>query len=155
MGPIAARWAEAMCARGHQVEVVTAHPHYPGALWGRRARPYRETRNGIPVLRLPLVIGHRTTAERITEEATYAAGGGGGGRLPDGPGRGGGGLSVVPRPVPGPGERSRPPLPLDPVARGHPSRRRGHHRADARRASRSGRPSSWSGSSIAPRTGSS
>jgi colanic acid biosynthesis glycosyl transferase WcaI len=73
MGPIAARWAEAMRERGHHVEVVTAHPHYPGALWGRRTRPYRETRNGIPVLRLPLVIGHRTTAERITEEASYAA----------------------------------------------------------------------------------
>jgi colanic acid biosynthesis glycosyl transferase WcaI len=73
MGPIAARWAEAMCSRGHEVEVVTAHPHYPGALWGRRARPYREMRNGIRVLRLPLVIGHRTTAERIMEEATYAA----------------------------------------------------------------------------------
>jgi colanic acid biosynthesis glycosyl transferase WcaI len=73
MGPIAARWAEAMSGRGHQVEVVTAHPHYPGPLWGRRSRPYRETRNGIPVLRLPLVIGHRTTAARIAEEATYAA----------------------------------------------------------------------------------
>lgn len=73
MGPMAARWAEAMCARGHRVEVVTAHPHYPGPLWGRRLRPYRETRNGIPVLRLPLVIGHRTTAARIVEEATYAA----------------------------------------------------------------------------------
>jgi colanic acid biosynthesis glycosyl transferase WcaI len=73
MGPIAARWAEAMRARGHQVEVVTAHPHYPGPLWGRRVRPYREMRNGIPVLRLPLVIGHRTTAARILEEATYAA----------------------------------------------------------------------------------
>jgi colanic acid biosynthesis glycosyl transferase WcaI len=72
MGPMAARWAEAMCARGHQVEVVTAHPHYPGPLWGRRLRPYRETRNGIPVLRLPLLIGHRTTAARIMEEATYA-----------------------------------------------------------------------------------
>ena len=54
MGPMAARWAEAMSARGHQVEVVTAHPHYPGPLWGRRLRPYRETRNGIPILRLPL-----------------------------------------------------------------------------------------------------
>jgi glycosyltransferase involved in cell wall biosynthesis len=73
MGPIAARWAEAMSARGHRVEVVTAHPHYPGPLWGHRSRPYRETRNGIPVLRLPLVIGHRTTAARITEEATSAA----------------------------------------------------------------------------------
>jgi colanic acid biosynthesis glycosyl transferase WcaI len=73
MGPIAARWAEAMSARGHRVEVVTAHPHYPGPLWGRSSLPYREVRNGIPVLRLPLVIGHRTTAARITEEATYAA----------------------------------------------------------------------------------
>ena len=73
MGPIAARWAETMSARGHQVEVITAHPHYPGPLWGRHARPYRETRNGIPVLRLPLMIGHRTTAARILEEATYAA----------------------------------------------------------------------------------
>lgn len=73
MGPMAARWAEAMSARGHQVEVVTAHPHYPGPLWGRRLRPYRETRNGIPILRLPLLIGHRTTAARILEEATYAA----------------------------------------------------------------------------------
>ena len=73
MGPIAARWAEAMCERGHRVEVITAHPHYPGPLWGRRVRPYRETRDGIPVLRLPLVIGHRTTGERIMEEATYAA----------------------------------------------------------------------------------
>jgi len=70
---MAARWAEAMCARGHRVEVVTAHPHYPGPLWGRRLRPYRETRNGIPVLRLPLVIGHHTTAARILEEASYAA----------------------------------------------------------------------------------
>jgi colanic acid biosynthesis glycosyl transferase WcaI len=69
---MAARRAEAMCARGHRVEVVTAHPHYPGPLWGRRLRPYRETRNGIPVLRLPLLIGHRTTTARIMEEATYA-----------------------------------------------------------------------------------
>jgi colanic acid biosynthesis glycosyl transferase WcaI len=72
MGPIAARWAEAMSARGHQVEVVTAHPHYPGPLWGGRLRPYRETRNGISVLRLPLVIGRRTAGARIVEEATYA-----------------------------------------------------------------------------------
>ncbi|HXF00909.1 MAG TPA: glycosyltransferase family 4 protein [Solirubrobacterales bacterium] len=73
MGPMASRWAEAMSARGHRVEVVTAHPHYPGPLWGHRLRPYRETRNGIPVLRLPLVIGHRTTPARILEEVTYAA----------------------------------------------------------------------------------
>jgi colanic acid biosynthesis glycosyl transferase WcaI len=85
MGPIAARWAEAMCARGHRVEVVTAHPHYPGPLWGRRVRPYRETRDGIPVLRLPLVIGHRTTGERIMEEATYAAAAAAAAALPSAP----------------------------------------------------------------------
>jgi colanic acid biosynthesis glycosyl transferase WcaI len=85
MGPIAARWAEAMCERGHRVEVVTAHPHYPGPLWGRRVRPYRETRDGIPVLRLPLVIGHRTTGERIMEEATYAAAAAAAAALPSAP----------------------------------------------------------------------
>ena len=85
MGPIAARWAEAMCARGHQVEVVTAHPHYPGPLWGRRVRPYRETRNGIPVLRLPLIIGRRTTGARIMEEATYAASAAAAAALPSAP----------------------------------------------------------------------
>ena len=85
MGPIAARWAEAMCERGHQVEVVTAHPHYPGPLWGRRVRPYREMRDGIPILRLPLVIGHRTTGERIMEEATYAAAAAAAAALPSAP----------------------------------------------------------------------
>jgi putative colanic acid biosynthesis glycosyltransferase WcaI len=85
MGPIAARWAEAMWARGHRVEVVTAYPHYPGPLWGRPGRPYRETLNDIPVLRLPLVIGHRTTAQRIMEEATYAASAAAAAALPPAP----------------------------------------------------------------------
>ena len=132
MGPIAARWAETMSARGHQVEVVTAHPHYPGPLWGRHARPYRETRNGIPVLRLPLMIGHRTTAARITRGGDLRGLGGGG--------RGTGvhvrtwrwpsrrRSSACFRCWPAPGAT----VPVGPLARGHPPRRRSDHRADAR-----------------------
>jgi colanic acid biosynthesis glycosyl transferase WcaI len=73
MGPIATLWAEAMRDRGHDVEVVAAHPHYPGPLWGQRGLPYREQRNGIAVTRLPLLIGHSNARRRIAEEATYAA----------------------------------------------------------------------------------
>ena len=72
MGPIAALWAEAMRDRGHDVEVIAAHPHYPGPLWGQRALPYRERRNGIAVTRLPLLIGHSSTTRRVAEEVTYA-----------------------------------------------------------------------------------
>lgn len=73
MGPIAALWARTMCDRGHTVEVVTGHPHYPGRLWGRPRRPYREVRDGIRITRLPLWIGHASGAQRIREEMTYAA----------------------------------------------------------------------------------
>jgi len=73
MGPIAALWARTMHGRGHQVEVVTAHPHYPAALEGGHALPSRERRDGISVLRLPLWIGHASPAQRIREEVTYAA----------------------------------------------------------------------------------
>jgi colanic acid biosynthesis glycosyl transferase WcaI len=73
MGPIATLWAEAMRDRGHDVEVIAAHPHYPGPLWGQRALPYRERRNGIAVTRLPLLIGHSSATRRVAEEATYAA----------------------------------------------------------------------------------
>ncbi len=73
MGPIAAVWARELRARGHDVSVVTAQPHYPAELFRQRAGPLREVREGVPVLRLPLLIGHRTAARRIAEEATYAA----------------------------------------------------------------------------------
>jgi colanic acid biosynthesis glycosyl transferase WcaI len=73
MGPIATIWATTMRDRGHVVEVVTAHPHYPGPLWGHRVRPYREVRDGVAVTRLPLWIGHATTKKRIREELTYMA----------------------------------------------------------------------------------
>jgi len=72
MGPIAALWAREMAGRGHDVEVVAAHPHYPPDVWPQRLRPYREKRDGVRVLRLPLWIGHRTGAQRIREELTYA-----------------------------------------------------------------------------------
>jgi colanic acid biosynthesis glycosyl transferase WcaI len=72
MGPIAALWAKTMHGRGHEVEVVTAHPHYPAVVGGRHVLPSHEERDGIPVLRLPLWIGHATPTQRIREEVTYA-----------------------------------------------------------------------------------
>lgn len=72
MGPIATLWTRAMRDRGHEVTVVSAFPHYPPALFSQRWRPYRERRDRIPVLRLPLRIGHATARQRIIEELTYA-----------------------------------------------------------------------------------
>jgi colanic acid biosynthesis glycosyl transferase WcaI len=71
MGPIAALWAEEMRRRRHDVSVITGFPHYP-PIFGQRWRPYRERRNGVPVLRLPLLIGHRRTVRRVLEEVSYA-----------------------------------------------------------------------------------
>ena len=73
IAPIAAVWAREMHCRGHSIEVVAAHPHYPHPAWGRAGRPYREVRDGIGVLRLPLLIGRASTAERVRQEASYAA----------------------------------------------------------------------------------
>ena len=72
MAPVAAAWSRAMAIRGHQVDVISAFPHYPSTLFRQRARPYRETIDGITVTRLPLVIGHATPAQRMLEETTYA-----------------------------------------------------------------------------------
>ena len=30
-----------MIARGHDVQVVSAHPHYPDPQWGHRLMPYQ------------------------------------------------------------------------------------------------------------------
>jgi putative colanic acid biosynthesis glycosyltransferase WcaI len=73
MGPISALWARTMRDRGHDVTVIAAHPHYPAGLWKQRVRPYREVRDGIPITRLPLRIGHANTRERIVEELSYMA----------------------------------------------------------------------------------
>jgi colanic acid biosynthesis glycosyl transferase WcaI len=71
IGPVSKVLAEGLRDRGHSVEVVAAHPHYPLPKWGNRRLPYREVRNGIPVLRLPLWVGRATTMERVRQELTY------------------------------------------------------------------------------------
>ncbi len=73
IGPVSKVLAEGLRDRGHQVDVVAAHPHYPEPRWGVRRLPYRESRNGIEVLRLPLWVGRATTAERYRQELTYMA----------------------------------------------------------------------------------
>ena len=71
IAPISTVWAETMAARGHEVEVVAAHPHYPAPEWGSKVLPYREERNGIPVLRLPLWIGRASGVERMRQEVSF------------------------------------------------------------------------------------
>jgi colanic acid biosynthesis glycosyl transferase WcaI len=73
IGPVSKVWAEGLCDRGHRVEVVAAHPHYPEPVWGSKLLPYREVRNGIPVLRLPLWIGRESAAERYRQELSFMA----------------------------------------------------------------------------------
>jgi colanic acid biosynthesis glycosyl transferase WcaI len=73
IAPISRVWAQAMMERGHDIEVVAAHPHYPTPAWGRRLRPYRETRDGVRVLRLPLWSGRETGAQRVRQELTFVA----------------------------------------------------------------------------------
>lgn len=73
IGPLSGVLARALQARGHDVFVVAAHPHYPDALWGTRIRPYRERRGGIAVLRLPLWIGRRTGMQRLRQELSFVA----------------------------------------------------------------------------------
>jgi colanic acid biosynthesis glycosyl transferase WcaI len=71
IGPVSTVWAKALRDLGHDIHVVAAHPHYPEPVWGRRARPYREVRDGIPVLRLPLMIGRASTAQRYRQELSF------------------------------------------------------------------------------------
>jgi colanic acid biosynthesis glycosyl transferase WcaI len=73
IGPVSRVWAEGLRDRGHRVEVVAAHPHYPEPVWGSKILPYREVRNGIPVLRLPLWVGRETAVERYRQELSFMA----------------------------------------------------------------------------------
>ena len=73
IGPVSTVWAKAMVARGHEVEVVAAHPHYPAPRWGTKVLPYREVRDGIPVTRLPLVIGRDSRGRRLLQELSFLA----------------------------------------------------------------------------------
>lgn len=73
IGPVSALLARGLVDRGHCVDVVAAHPHYPRADWGKRRLPYREQRDGIRVLRLPLWIGRDTAHARIRQELSFVA----------------------------------------------------------------------------------
>lgn len=72
IAPVCTVWASGLRERGHTVEVVAAHPHYPEPRWGKRLRPYRDSRNGIPVTRLPIWIGRETPRKRIRQELSFA-----------------------------------------------------------------------------------
>ncbi len=71
IAPLSTTMARALAARGHDVEVIAAHPHYPEPRWGSRLMPYRENRDGIAVLRLPIWIGRGTKVERIRQELSH------------------------------------------------------------------------------------
>jgi len=73
IGPVSKVLAQGLLQRGHDVSVVAAHAHYPAPVWGTRLLPYRETRDGIPVLRLPLWVGRGSAAERYRQELTFLA----------------------------------------------------------------------------------
>lgn len=73
IAPVSATFARAMATRGHEVQVIAAHPHYPQADWGSSWRPYKQTIDGIGVVRLPLLIGRGTAGQRIRQEASFAA----------------------------------------------------------------------------------
>jgi colanic acid biosynthesis glycosyl transferase WcaI len=73
IGIVSTVWARGLRDRGHDVDVVAAHPHYPEPIWGSRLTPYREQRDGIDVLRLPLWIGRDSAAERYRQELTFMA----------------------------------------------------------------------------------
>ncbi len=71
IAPLSTSLARGLADRGHHVLVVAAHPHYPAPAWGMRLRPYRELRDGIPVLRLPLWPGRGSGLARIRQELSF------------------------------------------------------------------------------------
>ena len=72
IGPIGGTAARALADNGHEVEVISAHPHYPGPQWGNRLLPYREERDGLSVIRLPIWPGRSTAVRRIRQELSFA-----------------------------------------------------------------------------------
>lgn len=73
IGIVSTVWARGLRDRGHEVSVVAAHPHYPEPKWGTTILPYREMRDGIRAIRLPLWIGRETAAERYRQELSFMA----------------------------------------------------------------------------------
>lgn len=73
IAPVSATLARGLHSLGHDVRVVAAHPHYPDPSWGTRIRPYREIRDGLPVMRLPVWVGRASAAQRIRQELSFTA----------------------------------------------------------------------------------
>ena len=73
IAPATTLLARQLSARGWQIEVVAAHPHYPEPVWGRRLLPSRETIDGIRVTRVPLLPGRDTRAARLRQELSFTA----------------------------------------------------------------------------------
>lgn len=69
-------FAKALRERGHEVEILTGFPNYPGGKVypGYRIRPFlREVMEGIPVIRVPLYPSHDTSSiRRIANYGTFA-----------------------------------------------------------------------------------
>ena len=72
-------FARALVARGHQVEVLTGFPNYPGGIVypGYRIRPFqREWMDGIPINRVALYPSHsRSSLGRALNYLSFAASG--------------------------------------------------------------------------------
>lgn len=73
IAPLSTVVARNLLERGHRVEVVAAHPHYPVPRWGRSFKPYRENLDGVPILRLPIWPGRDSAAQRIRQELSLVA----------------------------------------------------------------------------------
>ena len=73
IAPATTLLAGQLSARGWQIEVVTAQPHYPEPVWGRRLLPSREWIDAIRVTRVPLLPGRDTKAARLRQELSFTA----------------------------------------------------------------------------------
>jgi colanic acid biosynthesis glycosyl transferase WcaI len=73
IAPATTLLARQLAARGWQIEVIAAHPHYPEPVWGRRLLPSREMIDGIRVTRVPLLPGRDTRAARLRQELSFTA----------------------------------------------------------------------------------
>ena len=73
IAPATTLLARQLMARGWQIDVVAAHPHYPEPVWDRRLLPSRERIDGIRVTRLPLLPGRATRAARLRQELSFTA----------------------------------------------------------------------------------
>ena len=72
IGPAAGTLAKELIHRGHEVTVVTSHPHYPKPDWGTAWKRKSFARDGLRVVELPIYPRRQTALQRAGEEFTYA-----------------------------------------------------------------------------------